>query len=167
MIPHRQVTTTNELRPVFHFDISSIIGVLGKDGGWISQHTHTHTRTHTQLGGGIHQTARTREREPWGLVVFFFRLVWLAWGFTSGATFLRREEPFFVWLGPAFPPSMPRCLVPLSPSNYNFFFRPGSLGPDAIPFVRPVLSRPCGFHWDESVTLSQKQISMGTCDSFF
>ena len=159
------MTTTNELRPVFHFDISSIIGVLGKDGGWISQHTHTHTRTHTQLGGGIHQTARTREREPWGLVVFFFRLVWLAWGFTSGATFLRREEPFFVWLGPAFPPFDASKPCP-SLSFKLQFFRPGSLGPDAIPFVRPVLSRPCGFHWDESVTLSQNKYQWGPAIPF-
>jgi hypothetical protein len=55
-------------RPVFQFDISSIIGVLGKDGG---KEYHTHSRATTLGGGSISRIGRN-ETEPGG--VFSSRL---------------------------------------------------------------------------------------------
>ena len=111
MIAHQQVTTTNELRPVFHFDISSIIGVLGKDGGMDITTQHTHTTWWWDLSN------RANESESLGGCLLFPSCMVGVGVFTSGATLLRRRN--LLWPGRLFrlDASMP---VPLSPSNYNF-----------------------------------------------
>ncbi len=143
----RQLMTTNELRLVFHFDISSIIGVSGKDGGVGYHNVLPHT---LWVVGSIDQS-RERGTDAWGCLLFCHFFCLLYGGLMSGVVWPRRS-------------AAAAAALPLSPSLHFLDLYPG---PDAItscfvPASAAFFLERASHPHNHNYTLTHSQIPLGT-----